>query len=266
MMVCVRGCVEESYIKQGGTAENISSLTTFQSCQGFFVWQKIKRRRVNGRGIPNMIYPSYEQIAKTAKQTGCKRHPLKMEIGYDMLTPIMAIRKLRAVSNHVFILESAHKDKRWGRYSFIGFDPVMEITCVDGNMRIRSSKGSGNAGTGKSLREFKTDKPGEVIREIIKENKAPKLPEFPPFAGGLVGYFSYDYIRYGEPTLKLSAEDEEDFKDLDLMLFDKVIAFDNYMNKIILMVNLRCDDLLSEYSEGMKKLMDMRDILLNGDM
>ncbi len=228
-----------------------------------------------------MIYPSYEAVAKTATATGCRRHPIKMEIGYDMLTPVMAVKKLRAVSNHVFILESAHKDKRWGRYSFIGFDPVMEITCVDGHMKIRSSEGTAAkaakdseginvrpedpAGVG-TLREFDTDKPGEVIREIIRENRAPKLPDFPPFAGGLVGYFSYDYIRYSEPGLKLSAEDEEDFKDLDLMLFDKVIAFDNYMNRIILMVNVRCDDLLSDYSEGMKKLMDMRDLLLNGEM
>ena len=36
---------------------------------------------------------------------------------------------------------------------------------------------------------------------------------------------SYDYIKYSEPTLKLDAEDQEHFKDVDLMLFDKVIAF-----------------------------------------
>ena len=67
-----------------------------------------------------MIYPTFEEVKEIAEQTGCKRLPLKMEIGYDMITPIMALRKLKANSSHVFILESAHKDKRWGRYSFLG--------------------------------------------------------------------------------------------------------------------------------------------------
>ena len=40
-----------------------------------------------------MIYPTYEAVAKTAAETGCRRHPIKMEIGYDMLTPIMAVKK-----------------------------------------------------------------------------------------------------------------------------------------------------------------------------
>lgn len=40
----------------------------------------------------------------------------------------------------------------------------------------------------------------------------------------LVGYFSYDYMKYAEPSLVLDAEDKEGFKDVDLMLFDKVIA------------------------------------------
>ena len=56
----------------------------------------------------------------------------------------------------------------------------------------------------------------------------------PPFTGGLVGYFSYDYIKYSEPGLVLDAADTEGFQDVDLMLFDKVIAFDNYRQKIIL--------------------------------
>ena len=63
-----------------------------------------------------------------------------------------------------------------------------------------------------------------------------------------MGYFSYDYIKYGEPSLGFLGEDQEHFKDIDLMLFDKVIAFDNFRQKIILIVNAK----ISEGQAGYK--------------
>ncbi|MGL4790064.1 MAG: anthranilate synthase component I family protein, partial [Anaerotignaceae bacterium] len=88
----------------------------------------------------------------------------------------------------------------------------------------------------------------------------------PPFAGGLVGYFSYDYIKYSEPTLNLDAKDEEAFKDVDLMLFDKVIAFDNFKQKIILIVNIETRDFEENYEKGKEELKTMARILKNGEV
>ena len=45
------------------------------------------------------------------------------------------------------------------------------------------------------------------------------MENLPSFTGGLVGYFSYDYVKYSNPKLKLDAKDEEGFKDVDVMLF-----------------------------------------------
>ena len=56
----------------------------------------------------------------------------------------------------------------------------------------------------------------------------------PTFTGGLVGYFSYDYIKYSEPKLELKDKEQQDFRDLDLMLFNDVIAFDHYRQKVLL--------------------------------
>lgn len=80
--------------------------------------------------------------------------------------------------------------------------------------------------------------PRKYINQILAEHKAPKIEELPNFTGGLVGYFGYDYVKYAEPSLKLDANDDGNFKDVDLMLFDKVIAFDNRKNEIILIVNM----------------------------
>lgn len=59
--------------------------------------------------------------------------------------------------------------------------------------------------------------PGELLRKILAENKSPRIKGQPSFTGGLVGYFSYDYIRYAEPVLDFGDEGAEDFKDLDLI-------------------------------------------------
>lgn len=79
-----------------------------------------------------------------------------------------------------------------------------------------------------------------------------------------MGYFSYDYLKYAEPSLHLDATDTEGFKDVDLMLFDKVIAFDNFRQKIILIVNISLENLETEYNGAILKLKQMADLLTNG--
>ena len=106
--------------------------------------------------------------------------------------------------------------------------------------------------------------PGAVIKTLIEKNKSPKIATLPTFTGGLVGYFSYDYIKYSEPTLKLDAEDQEHFKDVDLMLFDKVIAYDNYRQKIVLMINIETENLEENYVKAVQELEKMEELIRFG--
>lgn len=203
-----------------------------------------------------MIYPSLEQAEKLLLQERYKRIPMKLELDADMLTPIMVMRRLQKVSHHCFLLESAEASKKWGRYTFLGFDPSLEVTCQNGNMSIK----------GELHIEEKTKHPGEIIRRMIRGNKAPVLEEMPPFSGGLVGYFSYDYIKYSEPTVDMEIQDEEGFKDVDVMMFDKVIAFDHFKQKVLLIVNIKTDDLKTAYYKGQMELESMEKLLLTGGM
>ena len=82
----------------------------------------------------------------------------------------------------------------------------------------------------------------------------------PPFTGGLVGYFSYDYMKYAEPTLRLAGEDQERFKDMDLMLFRSVIAFDNFRQKLILITNADASDLDETYPAACQQLDRMAEL------
>lgn len=103
--------------------------------------------------------------------------------------------------------------------------------------------------------------PGKAIRQIIAENKSAKVEGFPAFTGGLVGYFSYDYLKYAEPTLRRPGLDREDFLDVDLMLFDQVICFDNYRQKIILIAGVRTDDIEGSYAQAQAKLDEIEGLL-----
>ena len=198
------------------------------------------------------ILPSLEEVGKIAATGKYKAVPVSCEILSDICTPIEAMKILKNISTHCYMLESAHQDEKWGRYTFLGYNPKLEITCMDGEMQVGSLK-------------IKTDNPADVLRQILSDYTSPKMAYLPSFTGGLVGYFSYDYLGYSEPTVKRNVEDTENFKDVDLMLFDKVIAFDNVKQKIILMVNMPLTDLEVEYNKAVLELKQMKELLTNGE-
>ena len=199
-----------------------------------------------------MITPSLNDLQEIRKQGIYRTAPVSMEILSDIKTPIEVLKILKNVSDHCYLLESVADNEKWGRYTFLGYDPSLEITCLNGQMKIGSLT-------------FETTDPGSYIRQVIADHKSPRFDYLPSFTGGLVGYFSYDYLKYAEPTLRLDAEDTEGFKDVDLMLFDKVIAFDNFRQKIILMVNIDLEHLETEYNRASLELRSMADLIKNGE-
>lgn len=178
--------------------------------------------------------------------------PISMEILSDFITPIEAMRILKAASTHAYLLESAKANENWGRYTFLGFEPELSISCIDGKMNVDG-------------KEFECSDPTNYLRELLKKYKSPRIASLPPFTGGLVGYFSFDFINYKEPSTKMNIDDSEGFKDIDLMLFKDVIAFDNVKQKIILITNIELDkDLDVEYEKALKRLNSIKELLHTG--
>lgn len=204
-----------------------------------------------------MVFPTLEDAKKLG---GCTVIPLRRELLSDIKTPIEVLRILKSASRHCFILESVENRERWGRYTFLGYDPKLEISCINGELTVKDVRGG-------RCERFRTERPADYIRKLLEKYKSPSpetLPGLPVFSGGLVGYFGYDYIKYSEPRLDLNAKDDEGFKDVDLMLFDKVIAFDNLRQKIILIVNIETSDLEKNYREGVQILDKMTEIIRSG--
>lgn len=198
------------------------------------------------------IKPSIEQIK--ADYADYKTVPLSSELELE-ITASEVLKKLKKVSSHCYMLESADDANQTGRYTFLGYDPKAEVSCTDYNVTVIDSFG---------VKKHKGD-PRKYIRQILDEHRAPKLDGLPTFTGGLVGYFGYDYVKYAEPSLKLGAKDDGNFKDVDLMLFDKVIAFDNRENKIIIIVNMQTDEIEKNYEIASKELEIMKSLILSGE-
>ncbi len=197
-------------------------------------------------------FPDIERVRELAKSGKYDIVPISCEILSDFTTPIEAMRILKNVSVHCYMLESAKANDKWGRYTFLGFDPKMLITCIDGQLSLGETK-------------VKTDNPSIQIREILSQYRSPHFDELPTFTGGLVGYFAYDYMCYNEPTAKMNVKDIEKFRDVDLMLFDKVIVFDNMTQKIVLIVNMPLSDVDEGYQAAVKELKKIADLLHEGE-
>lgn len=196
--------------------------------------------------------PHLSEVKRIAATGKFNVLPVSCELLSDFTTPIETMRILKNISTHCYMLESASANDKWGRYTFLGFDPKLEITCIDGELKV------GNIA-------IKTDSPSEYLRQILADYKSPRFDYLPSFTGGLVGYFSYDYLGYSEPTVRCNVEDTENFKDVDLMLFDKVIAFDNIRQKIILIVNMSLDDPETGYNKAIMELKQLAQYIRSGE-
>lgn len=142
------------------------------------------------------ITPTLKEVQNIAAKGLYQILPVSCEILSDFTTPLETMKILKQVSTHCYLLESAVPQGQ-GRYSFLGYDPKLEITCRNGNMKIGDLK-------------LKTSHPSNYIRQIMAERKSPGFSHLPPFTGGLVGYFSYDYFcqdGYGQiaPVYSISA-------------------------------------------------------------
>lgn len=189
-----------------------------------------------------MITPGCDEIVKLAAEYSTI--PLCREIYADMTTPIAMLRRLQARSKRFFLLESVEGGEKWARYSFLGYDPILRATCKNGTVKFE----------GVQNRTVQTDKPLDVLREVLAGYRAPRIEGLPPFTGGFVGYFAYAMLGYAEPRLSIKRGDWDDF---DLLLFDKVIAYDHFRQKIVLIVNMRTDSVMENYGRACAELESM---------
>jgi anthranilate synthase component 1 len=182
------------------------------------------------------------------------RVPVSKSLEMGELSTLEVFKILKNISKQCFILESMEDKEQWGRFTFIGYDPKLCLSCTNGDVSIKN---------GVNIQIADVD-PRIYIKQMLDENRTPHFSELPPFSGGLVGYFSYDFIKYCEKELSLDAADEEGFKDADLMLFDKIIAFDRLLQKIVIIINIKTDAFEENYNHAAAELENIAALIQNG--
>lgn len=185
-----------------------------------------------------MIKPTYELVKQYEKDYTYV--PVCKEILADDITPILMLRKLAALDEQYFLLESV-EGGRLGRYSFLGYHPKLSVSCKDGITKIKED----------GMVRIVPGKPKEALQSILEMYRSPQIEGFPTFTGGLVGYFAYEMIQYAEPKLKIK---QSDINDCELMMFDKLIAFDQLHHKLCFITNAKTSEGEKGYQKAVKEL------------
>ena len=168
--------------------------------------------------------------------------PIEKEILADRDTPVSVFEKINQ-GDYGFLLESVEGGERWGRYSFLGFDPFLVFRLQDGRINITSpGSTSGYPGLFPEpwVKPVGKENPLFHLRELFRSFKfsAPAGPALPRFFGGGVGYFSYDLVRHLEklPELRPVPGENTGFPDAVLIFTESLVVFDNVRKTLKVMV------------------------------
>ena len=174
---------------------------------------------------PNMTPEDFSSLASD----GCNRIPVVREVLADLDTPLSVYLKL-ADGPYSYLFESVHGGEKWGRYSIIG---------LPGRLRLEVRGDQITLFNGDSVSEsFQSDDPLTDVEAFQQRFHAAEIDGLPRFSGGLVGYFSYDTIRYIESRLKLSPNpDPLQTPDILLMVSDELVVFDNLSGRMFIIVH-----------------------------
>ncbi len=118
--------------------------------------------------------------------------PVCAEIVADLDNPLTLFAKVTEGHSHAFLFESMEGGEKWGRFSFIGYDPLVTFTSIADVITLDEVKN----GIRKS-RSFTSD-PLQALKSMIEELAAAEYEHLPRFSGGAVGFLGYDMVRFME--------------------------------------------------------------------
>lgn len=180
------------------------------------------------------VYPSLDAFLALAREGNLI--PVTTELMADFETPVSVYRKLRALGEPAFLLESIEGGIHVNRYSFIGCRPRMTVTSRLGGTTALEYR------DGRREEQPTPDDPLSVIQEALAGDHPVKLPGMPRFVGGAVGYIAYEYAHVIEPTVPLAEADPLGMPMLHFLFTDTLVIFDRARQTLRLLANARLAD------------------------
>ncbi len=179
--------------------------------------------------------------------------PVKAELLGDMDTPLSTFIKLMR-GPHRFLLESVEKGTQRGRYSILGDTALYQILVKDNELSIIDDRNT--------ITEFNDGNPFLHIKEFYQRFLSPTLNHTPFINGGLFGYLGYDCVRYIEKLPNKSMDDTR-LADIHLFVPQRIVVFDNLLNRLSLIVFVRpAQHPESEYETAVQELQNMQKCIL----
>ncbi|HTZ08793.1 MAG TPA: chorismate-binding protein, partial [Acidimicrobiales bacterium] len=157
--------------------------------------------------------------------------PVWRELVADTLTPVGAF--LAAVGEAPgFLLESVEGGERWGRYSFVGRNPLATLVSRGGQVAVEGGLPLPEEVTGRACGGILA-----TIEALVDAYRAPAVEDLPPLHGGLVGYLGYDVVREVE-RLPAVPPDDLGVPDAVLHVIGQLCAFDHWRQRVVLVDNV----------------------------
>lgn len=176
------------------------------------------------------IRPLREEFLRNAQ--GGSIVPLYAELDPAAITPLSALHALRPLG-HPVLLESARENGKTGQYSFVTADPYLVFRSKGETVELHwMAAPEGKYGKRAALKR----KPLSKLRELMANYRTARVEGLPPFTGGAVGLFSYDFVHQFE-LLPRTTLDELAVPDAIFLFVDLVVAFDHLANKAWVIVN-----------------------------
>ena len=202
---------------------------------------------------PSGAFPTNDEFRSLAHDH--RIVPVAVEVVADTLTPVAAFAAL-AGAGPGFLLESAERDERWGRYSFVGTNVLGTFTrAADGTMRATGALPAPEPGEGALA----------YLERVDATHRAPSLPGLPPLHMGLVGFLAYDVVREIE-RIEPAAADDLCHPDAAFHLIGERLSFDHYRQRLVVIVNVATEGLddaglRSRYEAACRRLVEVVDLV-----
>ena len=205
-----------------------------------------------------MYYPTKKEFKKLSKKGNLI--PVYRELLADMETPVSAFKKIDT-GEYSYLLESVEGGEKIGRYSFLGSNPSLLLKVKGNIVELFEKKGIEFKRKTYTLKKDPLDE----IKNIIDQYKFVEVPGLPRFCGGLVGYMSYDIVRYFE-NIPDSNPDDPGLPDAEFVLTDTILIFDHVAHKIKIVSNVHIQDKSDKaldklYDASIKKIDNLTQLL-----
>lgn len=161
-----------------------------------------------------------------------------MIIKFKKLNADITPETLGQINRKKMILESASTDQMKGRFSIVAFDAVGKVNLYDDYLQIFINKDEHHV----------HERPYESLEDFINDMKVDEVPEaltHLPFISGMIGYCSFDLIRYQNKLLK-QIELQSDIPDASFNLVESVYVFDHFKEELFVIAS----NLFSQITEA----------------